>query len=262
MNKTALCLHKLGFHYPRAPWLFEDLSFALAQGEILAILGPNGCGKSTLLSLLLGHLKPRTGTLQVASTIGFVPQFFTAAFDYTVLDIVLMGRAQHIRTFATPRAQDRQAALAALAQMQLSALAPQSFNTLSGGQKQLVLIAQALASECQIMMLDEPTSALDLFNQNQVLNLLAELARERRISIVFTTHQPNHALAIADKTLLMHPGQPHFGASNAVLSAEQLSRLFTLAMSRHRVTEHGVRFEHIIPLFDTLVTPHEHTDYP
>ncbi|MBE2896922.1 ABC transporter ATP-binding protein [Pasteurellaceae bacterium HPA106] len=104
MNDTALSLERVSFGYSSAPLLFQALSFDVLSREILAILGPNGCGKSTLPSLLLGHLKPISGKVFSAVKLGFVPQFFTATFDYSVLDIVLMGRAGHIRTFAHTRA--------------------------------------------------------------------------------------------------------------------------------------------------------------
>lgn len=157
-----------------------------------------------MLDLLLGIHRPLQGNIQLNDSIGFVPQFFSAPFSYSVLDIVLMGRSNHIATFSKPKPQDIEVALQALADLQLQHLAEQDFASLSGGQRQLILIARAIASECRLMLLDEPTSALDLANQDAVLSLLRQLARKHGMGIIFTTHQPNHAQAIANKTLLIN----------------------------------------------------------
>ena len=123
---------------------FKHLNFALQAGEILAILGQNGCGKSTLLDLLLGIHRPLQGNIQLMTRLVFVPQFFNAPFAYSVLDIVLMGRSNHIATFSKPKPQDVEVALQALTDLQLQHLAEQDFASLSGGQRQLILIARAL----------------------------------------------------------------------------------------------------------------------
>lgn len=255
MAERLLAARQLGFGYPGAPKLFERLDFVLQAGQILAILGPNGCGKSTLLELLLGLLQPSSGHLQRDGKPGFVPQFFAPPFAYSVLDIVLMGRSAHISTFAVPSAHDRAQALAALRGLHIEALAGCDFNRLSGGQKQLVLIARAIATECPLLLLDEPTSALDLHNQNRVLNLLRALAQERGLGIVFTTHQPQHALAIADQTLLLHHRLPLCGPSSQVLSAVQLRALFRIDILRHTVRHGAHCFDSIVPLYDALLEP-------
>ena len=244
---------ELAFAYEKNNLLFQHLNFALQAGEILAILGQNGCGKSTLLDLLLGIHRPLQGNIQLNDSIGFVPQFFSAPFSYSVLDIVLMGRSNHIATFSKPKPQDIEVALQALADLQLQHLAKQDFASLSGGQRQLILIARALASECRLMLLDEPTSALDLANQNTVLSLLRELAEVRGLTILFTTHQPNHALAIAGKTLLMNGHNMHFGKTQNVLTTEYLSELFHLPMLEQLVQYQEAKFTHFVPLYDSLL---------
>lgn len=250
-----LAARQLGFHYPGGPALFEALDFALHPGQIMAILGPNGCGKSTLLDVLLGILRPGAGQLMRSGQPGFVPQFFAPPFAYSVLDIVLMGRSPHIGAFSVPGEADRALALQALRDLQLEPLAGQPFHLLSGGQRQLALIARAIATECPVMLLDEPTSALDLHNQNQVLTLLRRLARQRGLGIIFTTHQPDHALAIADTTLLMRRPACLCGPSQQVLSVENLSALFRLDMLRQRVSFGAHQFDSIVPVYDTLLTP-------
>ena len=246
-------VNDLAFAYEKNNLLFQHLNFNLQAGEILAILGQNGCGKSTLLELLLGIHRPLQGNIQLNDSIGFVPQFFSAPFAYSVLDIVLMGRSNHIATFSKPKPQDIEVALQALADLQLQHLAKQDFASLSGGQRQLILIARALASECRLMLLDEPTSALDLANQNTVLSLLRELAEVRGLTILFTTHQPNHALAIAGKTLLMNGHKMHFGKTQNVLTTEYLSELFHLPMLEQLVQYQEAKFTHFVPLYDSLL---------
>lgn len=252
MNK-ALSVENLGFYYQAENFLFQQLNFDLNKGDILAILGQNGCGKSTLLDLLLGIHRPIQGKIEVYQSIGFVPQFFSSPFAYSVLDIVLMGRSTHINTFAKPKPHDYQIAMQALDYLKLTHLANREFASLSGGQRQLILIARAIASECQFMLLDEPTSALDLANQNVVLSLLRDLATTRGMTIVFTTHQPNHAVAVANKTLLMNQQRILFGETTEILNGENLTQLFHLPMLVQEAHYQNQEFTHFVPLYDTLL---------
>ena len=252
MNK-AVSVENLGFYYQAENFLFQQLNFNLNKGDILAILGQNGCGKSTLLDLLLGIHRPIQGKIEVYQSIGFVPQFFSSPFAYSVLDIVLMGRSPHINTFAKPKPHDYQIAMQALDYLNLTHLANREFASLSGGQRQLILIARAIASECQFMLLDEPTSALDLANQNVVLSLLRDLATTRGMTIVFTTHQPNHAVAVANKTLLMNQQRILFGETTEILNGENLTQLFHLPMLVQEAHYQNQEFTHFVPLYDTLL---------
>ncbi|OOF59076.1 ABC transporter ATP-binding protein [Rodentibacter myodis] len=256
MNKM-LTVENLGFYYHSEKPLFQQLNIELNQGDILAILGQNGCGKSTLLDLLLGIHQPISGTIKAHQSIGFVPQFFSSYFAYTVLDIVLMGRAHHINTFSKPKARDYEIAMETLDYMNLTHLIHREFNQLSGGQQQLILIARAMASECQLMLLDEPTSALDLANQDIVLSLLQDLVTTRKITIAFTTHQPNHAVAIANKTLLMNKENIQFGETSQILTTENLTALFHLSMLEQQTDYQSVVVTHFIPLYKTLFNKKE-----
>jgi iron complex transport system ATP-binding protein len=222
-----------------ATTVLEGYGFACAEGAILAILGANGVGKTTLLSCLVGILKPQAGSVALEGRVGFVPQLFDVAFDYSVLDIVLMGRARQIGLFGAPGLRDYAAARAALRRLGIGGLAERSFNTLSGGQRQLVMIAQALASECRILVLDEPCAALDYKNQAVVIAVLRSLATELGMTVVFSSHMPQHALEIATDVLLMRDARRwRHGPVEDVLTAANLSELYDIPIGRAHFAGH------------------------
>jgi iron complex transport system ATP-binding protein len=214
-------------------WLFRHLSFALQPSRITAILGPNGCGKTTLLRAVIGALTLREGRITARSTVGFVPQAVAADQSYTAADMVLLGRSRYLGRFSSPGRRDKERADACLDEVGLSALAGRRYDQLSGGQRQLVLLARALATDCGVLVLDEPASALDLANQGVVLRLLVELARSRELAVLFTTHHPEHALGIAEQTLLMLRDGTHIhGGSSDVLTEANLSRMYGVPIRR------------------------------
>ncbi len=213
--------------------ILRNYSLRLERGRILAVLGANGVGKTTLINTLVGLLKPRSGRLAVHGRIGFVPQLFEVPFSYSALDIALMGRARHVGLFGAPGRKDYAIVRRCFQLLGIEALEPQAFNTLSGGQRQLVMIAQALASECELLILDEPCAALDYKNQDKVLNLLAELRQHHGMTIVFSTHMPQHAVEIATDVLLMIDRSNYVsGSTEEALSAENLSALYDLPIAR------------------------------
>lgn len=252
MSNFLIKVQNISFAYPNQTPLFENLSFELKGGEILAILGPNGSGKSTLLNLLSKTLCHSCGELHLPILCGFVPQFFYTPFLYSVLDIVLLGRAPHLKAFQAPSDKDFKCVDEILSQLQISHLKYQNFNDLSGGQKQLVLIAQAMATQAPLLILDEPTSALDLHFQNQVLNLLQTLAKEKNLGIVFTTHQPEFADLIADYTMLMFPHNIEFGETKEILTPHNLQSLFLLPMLKQSLHNLNIEHQQIIPLYDAI----------
>lgn len=235
----TVCVANLDFFFGQQ-CIFRDISFSLKAGEILSIIGPNGAGKSTLLRCLNGLLIPAAGDIRIGAqnissmnrqllgkTIGYVPQNNEDTFGFTVLDMVLMGRAAHIGLFDEPGEHDREVASSALSLVGLESLRERNFNELSGGQAQLVIIARALAAEPDVLLLDEPTSHLDIFNQAQVLKVLKSLSCDRRLSVIMTTHNPDHAFLFSSKTLLMRPGgSALFGHPDEVMNAETIRDIY------------------------------------
>jgi iron complex transport system ATP-binding protein len=220
--------------------ILRDYSLSVTPGSVLAVLGAIGVGKTTLLNCIVGLRQPTSGTVLSRGRIGYVPQLFHSTFAFSVLDIVLMGRARHIGLFGAPRAKDYEIAQKYLNLMKVGPLRDRPFNELSGGQRQLVMIAQALSSECEILILDEPCSALDYKNQYIVIDTLRALNDTMGLTIVFSTHAPQHGLEVATHVLLMRDlGRYEHGKVEDVLTAENLSTLYDVAIAKAAFTQGG-----------------------
>jgi iron complex transport system ATP-binding protein len=215
----------------------------LAEGEVLALLGPNGCGKTTLLKTLLGLIPAKGGSVTLAGRpldahtiaararlVAYVPQAHASPFAFSVEDAVLMGRTAHAGLLARPSARDRAVAAAAIERMGIAHLAAQPATMISGGERQLVLIARALAQEPLVVVLDEPTASLDFGNQGKVMREIRRLAADG-LAVLFTTHDPNHAVRYADRALLMRDGGTLVsGAVADVVGRAALERLYGAAV--------------------------------
>jgi iron complex transport system ATP-binding protein len=229
-------LRDLGYRHPGQPWLLRGVNLSIGQGDVLAVLAPNGRGKTTLLRCAAGLARPSEGAVSRTAVFGYVPQAHQVMFAFSVLDMVIMGRARHLGPFAAPRPADRQVASAALERVGMSHLAQRPYPSLSGGEQQLVLVARALASDARLLLLDEPASALDLSNQALILALLGKLAAEG-FAIVFSTHQPDHAEAVATRVgLLYGPGDFRVGPTAEALSEADLSELYGIQVRRRTFT--------------------------
>jgi iron complex transport system ATP-binding protein len=217
----------------------SGFELSLQPGQVLALLGPNGGGKTTLLKTLLGLLRPLGGQVELdgqplhtlsaaarARRLAYVPQSHVGAFAFSVADLVLMGRTAHGSLFAAPSVHDRAVAQAAIERLGIAHLAARPATMISGGERQLALIARALAQEAQLMVLDEPTAALDFGNQGKVMREIRRLADEG-LGVLFTTHDPNHATRFADQALLIRRGVTlASGAVTEVLTQAMLERLY------------------------------------
>jgi iron complex transport system ATP-binding protein len=218
----------------------QDVSFAVQRGSLTGLLGPNGCGKTTLLKLMAGVLHTRQGTItldgraiadisrrELARHVAVVPQETHPAFDYSVLEMVLMGRHPHLGTFQLEGPGDMAIAHEALAATGTAHLAARSYMSLSGGEKQRVVIASALAQQPEVLLLDEPTASLDLAYQLEVAALLARLNRERGVTIVIATHDLNLAAALCQSLVLIRAGRVLAqGATGDVLNDAMIRQLY------------------------------------
>ena len=234
----TLAARDLEFGYP-SKRVGADLSVTLERGEILCVLGPNGSGKSTLFRTLLG-LQPALGgdidldgrplaswhRRELARRVAYVPQASTSYFDFSVREFVEMGRTAHLGPFARPGPRDRDIADDSIATLRIAPLAERSIHALSGGERQLALIARALATQAGYFVMDEPTANLDFGNQALILEELGRL-REAGIGVLVSTHHPDHAFRVADRALLLHKGSAlALGRADEVLTPEHLSRLY------------------------------------
>ena len=220
--------------------VLDQVSLAVDRGELVGILGPNGSGKTTLLKVLAGALAPSSGSVtldgraigglsrrEVARRIAFVPQDTHPAFDFTSLDIVLMGRFPHLGTFALEGPDDLAIAHRALDATGMSSFDHRPFSTLSGGEKQRVVIAGALAQSPELLLLDEPTASLDSGHQIEVQTLLRRLNADRGATLVLSTHDLNLAAALCRRLVLLRDGVAiAAGPTEAVLTPDTVLALY------------------------------------
>lgn len=213
------CLEALAVHFRRgARVILDDITISLKSGEIVALLGANGAGKSTLFRILLGFLKPERGEIRLGSEplagfsrralaqrIAYVPQAHVAPFPYKVHDVVLLGRLAETGIFRAPQAADHLAVDEVLERLAITHLATRPYTEISGGERQLTLIARALAQGAGILILDEPMTGLDYGYQVRLLHHLVDLAGSGH-SILFSTHNPEHAVRVATRIVVLRDG--------------------------------------------------------
>lgn len=233
--------------------VLNNVSFTLSAGTICCLLGANGSGKTTLMRSILGLLKLHGGEItldgtaigrmssrQRANAIAWVPQAHDGAFAFSVIDMVLMGRSAHLNTFTQPAPRDREIALAQLSSFGIAHLAERSWSTLSGGERQLTLIARALVQQPRLLLLDEPASSLDFGHQIRLFDALHQL-RQRGVTLLMSTHHPLHALAIADRVIRVEAnGQVSSGSPQEQLSVSALAELYGVTPAQiHRHLGHS-----------------------
>jgi len=235
---VTLDVRALEFGFP-GKTIGRDVSFSLAAGESMCVLGPNGGGKTTLFRTILGLLEQKSGTIElngksiehlsradIARVAGYVPQGHSAYFAFTLLEFVLMGRTARVGTFSSPGKADRAVAERALESLGIAALAERPVTEVSGGERQLALVARALAQEPKLLVMDEPTASLDFGNQVGVLEKISSLA-STGISVLFSSHDPDHAFLGAQRALLLGEGRVlELGAPRDVIRPDTLKRLY------------------------------------
>jgi iron complex transport system ATP-binding protein len=235
-------VNKVSYSYDQGKQALQDISFKVKAGEIFALFGPNSSGKTTLLRCISGLLKPDAGSIKVdgrellgmpsaelSRRVSVVHQIHQPTFPYNVETMVLMGRTPHLGFLGSPGQEALAVARRAIADMGIEHLAHRHINRLSGGERQLVLIARSLAQETGVLLLDEPTTYLDFRNQNQVLQQVKSLVEKRDIAVVITLHDPNLVIQHAHRVLLMQEGRVvGEGAPREKLSSETLEKIYHL----------------------------------
>jgi iron complex transport system ATP-binding protein len=234
----------ISFAYPgrraAAQRVLDGVSLEVPRGTVLGLLGPNGSGKTTLLRVIAGVLKPQSGRVlleghpieqlsrrDLARRIAVVPQETHSTFDFSVIDMVLMGRYPHLGAFELEGASDQAIAREALEATGTASLEFRPFGTLSGGEKQRVVIASALAQASDMLLLDEPTAALDLGYQFDIATLLRRLNTERGTTMIVSTHDLNLAAALCDRVVLLQQGRViAHGTMEETLTAANIRRLY------------------------------------
>lgn len=225
--------------------VLSGVSFTAVQGGITTILGPNGSGKTTLLNCISGLWRPTAGSVTCggddisalsirnrARKVAVVPQEHRPPFAYTVFDVALMGRAAHLSPLSLPAKHDMEITGKTIERAGIAHLSERPYTKISGGERQLVLIARALVQEAPVLVLDEPTSHLDFRNQFRILDSLREIVRERGLTVIMTLHDPNLAMMFSDHVVLMKDGRVvDTGTPHDVINPANLRELYDFGVS-------------------------------
>jgi len=232
--------------------VLDGIDLSVVAGEMVALLGPNGSGKTTLIKLVSGVLKPGQGKVRldgaslsrlsrrsIARTIAVVPQQFHIAFAFTVAEVVMLGRIPFLKAFAEEREIDKQTVADALELVGISELRGRRFDELSGGERQKVILAMALAQQPELMLLDEPTTHLDIAHQVEILELVRSLNRERGLTVIAAMHDLNLASLYFDRLVLLKEGRVCAdGAPQQVLTEARIREVFSavVGVEPHPIT--------------------------
>jgi iron complex transport system ATP-binding protein len=263
VNTVSVEIENLSFVYGTHQVL-ENVTFTAPSGTMTAVLGQNGAGKSTLFRCILGFLKWDSGSIrcdgadmrhispkELARRVAYIPQSSNPVFNYTVLDTVLMGTANQLSALGAPKEAQRQQAMAVLEDLGIAQLSSKGYGRISGGERQLTLIARALVQQAKVLIMDEPTANLDYGNQFRVLEKIQGLTQQG-YTVLMSTHNPEQALRFADEILLLHGGKVlGHGAPETVLTPDHMEQVFGLQVAFSHVTAGKRQVPVCIPIAST-----------
>ena len=242
----------LSFSY-RENRVLNGLNLKIADGEMIALLGKNGAGKTTLLRLIPSFLKYTKGTISIDSVpvkdlklkdragyMAYIPQITRSAFPYSVRTSILMGASNRLSMFQSPGRQDERKVEQIIELLNLERIADRNMDNISGGERQLVLIARALMQDARLLILDEPTSFLDYSNQLMVLERIGDLVK-RGYSCIYSTHNPDLALGHSSRVVIMSDGRISFdGTAENLIGTEVLSNVYGRPIEVVRTVKGGI----------------------
>ena len=264
MNKRLVKLTINGVDcYYGSTKVLESVSFKVQNGDFVGVIGPNGSGKTTLLRCICGVLKPKTGVVlidnydigsltrrEIAQHIAVVPQESYVGFNFKVLDVVLMGRNPHIKTFGSESKKDLEVVYRAMKLTGILHLADRFITDISGGEKRRVIIARALAQEPNVLLLDEPTIHLDINHQIEIMDLLKKLCSKKELAIIAVFHDFNLASKYCDKILMLSNGRIiSLGSPEEVITENNIQKVFNVKVFIERHPSTG--FLYVVPLHVT-----------
>lgn len=249
----SLCIEHLSFAYG-SHTVLKDISFSAEYGQFLSVLGPNGVGKSTLFRCILGLLQPDKGTVSIdknsisqmdpeelARHIAYIPQSHNPVFNFSVYDMVLMGTTSQTGKFSSPGPTQRQQADYAIEKLGISHLKDRGYSNISGGERQLTLIARAIAQKAHILIMDEPSANLDFGNRIRVMQTIRQLT-EDGYCIIQSTHDPDQAYLYSDQILALYNGSVlAFGTPADTIDNVLISTLYGVDVEIHRLRDDSLR---------------------
>lgn len=256
-----LKIEKASFAYKKGKTIIKDLNLEARNGDLIAILGPNGAGKTTMLRCIMGFLKFNEGSSyldgadiykipskKLWSKVSYVPQSKGNASSLSAHDMILLGMTSKIGVFSSPSDKEIIKAKTIATSLGIDYLLEKKCNQMSGGELQMVLIARALASDPELLILDEPESNLDFRNQLIVLNTLSDLAA-KGMCVIFNTHYPEHALTRANKALILHKGgKTVFGETQKIVTEESIRNAFGVKTIISEIETTGNTYKSIMPI--------------
>ncbi len=255
-----LVVKNISFAYKKKSPVLKSISFSLEAGQTMCMLGPNGTGKTTLLKCLLGLSKAHKGSIEVdgdelnglgirqrAKYMAYVPQSTGLAFSYEVQDVVMMGRIAHLRFGAAHTADDKRIVAQTMEDLRISHLMGRKYQELSGGERQMIMVARAVVQQARYLIMDEPTANLDYSNQIKILRVIRKLSDEG-YGILMTSHYPDHAFLACSRAILMKNGYIQAdGCPRDVVTTDSLTELYENTVYVTDAAANGEQFRVCIP---------------